>query len=182
MPSRSRVRLDLSPLRRLRADVRALSHGGGTGPLADFVYRQWPQIDLDFQRRRYLANNRGGGEWPPLSPVTIGNRADKGAGGILIETRTLYSALIPGRPGNLIRRRAGRPGSEVGIGGGSHPGGLSIGAIAEFHNSGGFFGNARVPARPPMALLPDDVGRQQMLAAAARALRLQVARLPRVRR
>jgi hypothetical protein len=68
---------------------------------------------LDDIRGRFLANSKGGGEWPDLAPSTKAARARRmgrrgGAGAlsrfpILIETGALLRSLSPGQAGSIQR-------------------------------------------------------------------------------
>lgn len=180
MPVTHRVRLDLLPLQTLRKRVSADLRGAGGGPISQALLRDWPRRFFGFQQREFRRNSSGGGDWPPLSPATLGARRSQGRRGrrILRVTDAIYGALFPGRPGNVIRR-VGVGGIEMGIGGGArHPeAGMSIGRLAEIHHGGA--GN--VPARPVMR--PIDVATAgQMFNDMAAAMQKLVRSLPKLKR
>ena len=114
------------------------------------------RVYLAAVRERYNRLSRGGGEWPPLSPVTIARKQSRSGsrlGGeppsaILKDTGQLFNALEPGAPGNTFRDTP--DGILVGIGGPvAHAGSTATMAqIAEFHQVGA----GKLPARPIMFL------------------------------
>jgi hypothetical protein len=151
MPVTSKVSLDLRPLKQLRRSVSADLRGGGNGPIGRALTKKWPERFFAFQRREFVRNSAGGGKWAPLSPATLGRRRAEGFHGKLIlrVTRTIFNALFPGRPGNVVRRK-GAGVVEMGIGGDDrHPEArMTIARLAQLHHEGGTNLPARVVINP----------------------------------
>lgn len=178
------VHLRLQGIQTLADTVRRGLQGSGVGQsVGELVLRrmlkQWGVRYIEFVRRRYmrLSRSNGGGEWPPLSPITIAKRRQgkrgtsrvrdpvtrefvRGAGtaAILVDTGSLIAALNIGAPGNLFRNMSnGR--LRVGFAPTRHPGKpgeasiLTFAEIATIHNFGRR-GTPRIPARP-ILVAPD---------------------------
>ena len=138
----TRIRIDLSPLKRFDSALRA-GQRGAPGPINDLFTLMGEQY-LAFAQRRFNAFSRGGGRWPPLQASTKAARRKAAKGGaakrtfsILRDTGMLYNALGRGHPGNTFKRVRG--GIVVGIGETDpHQGGkaLTMARLAQFHNFG----------------------------------------------
>jgi len=182
------VNIDLSALIHLSKQIEKglQAHTGHIGN----AFLQWARLYRAFAKERYDVYSKGGGDWPPLSPLTIlarrhgkggkfkrGKKAYQAAvasgGGqvsILRDTNTLYKTLSPdlGYPGQL--QEDVPYGVVVGIGGPHlHPnGGATIADIASFHQAG----SPKLPQRkiivappPPLvmkmaALMLEAVGKE----------------------
>lgn len=97
-PRRATVRLDLRGLLKFRF----LSKDSGDAKM----YAQWRARYLGMTRKRFLANSRGGGEWPDLSASTIARRR-KGSSSILRDTGTMFGALDLSNASNFEMVSAG---------------------------------------------------------------------------
>lgn len=152
MMAKPDVTIDLRPLERFQGQFRA-QLAGAPGPIDGFFKQAGTRI-LAMQQRRYTQLSRGGsfmGEtWEPLAPSTLRGkrrrrrrRTARGPRKVatLIDTATTKNALLQGAPGNVMRRVPG--GIELGIGGGAHPAGGTIGQIASYHHTGA----GRLPQR-----------------------------------
>ena len=116
------VRINVRPLRKFSAALRADLKQGGHGP-ARRMLRQVGIRYLSFVKRRFVRFSRGGGDWKPLAASTVKSRSrtstgrrrhraaaavvrQTGTGGrvaILRNTSTLLAALTLGNPGNLFK-------------------------------------------------------------------------------
>lgn len=128
------------------------------------IFEAWGRIYRQAMGMRFNRLARGGNDkeaWAPLKESTI-KRRRKGKGkkrnvSILIDSGTLWSTLEPtfcvdGQL-QLIEDRS----ITVGISGGAHPGGMTIGKLAGIHH----FGTKRIPARP-ILVEPDERTKKQM--------------------
>lgn len=141
------VRLNLKPLRRFAAAIRADLRTTGNGPVRRAM-RQWAARYRGFAQSRFDRYSKGGGDWPPLAASTRQRRRKarkgrtKGAArsfSLLRDTGLLFAALNPvwsRKPGALQKDIPF--GVRVGYGGPSkHPGGkATIADIAGFHDTG----------------------------------------------
>lgn len=129
-----KTKLNLKQLERYRRILNADLKGSGNGPVRRAM-RQWSHRYKTFIRRRYSRFSRGGGDWPPLSPITI---ARKGSTGILVDTGTMFGATDPQFFVAGWLNKSIRNGITVGFGGpGSHPSGeKTIAQLAEIHQTG----------------------------------------------
>lgn len=187
-----RVQIDAGGLDVLAESVaRGLRSASPTGGQVHFrrMLKRWGVRYLEFTRRRYyrLARSGGGGEWPPLSPVTIARRRQGRAGSsrvrdpvtgqmvegvgiaaILIDTASLIAALNIGAPGSLFKETENGT-LRVGFAPVKHPGEdsgpLTFAEIARIHQ----FGAGRIPARP-ILVAPDATTLAGMASDAKRAV------------
>lgn len=125
------------------------------------------QMAVDFRgflHARFLRNSKGGGAWPgPAASTRRGRQRPSSRyrgplNSVLIDTGTLLDSVQPDfvrAPGQFEQRT--NSGVSVGIRGGSHPGGGSVGRLAEYHQ----FGTNRIPARP-IIVAPDRVTLSKM--------------------
>lgn len=139
------VRLNLEPLRRFAAAIRADLRASGNGPIRRAI-RQWAARYRSFAQLRFDRYSKGGGDWAPLAESTKRRRrkARKGHQGprsfsLLWDTGLMFEALNPvwkRKPGALQQDIPF--GVRAGYGGpAKHPGGkASIADIAMFHNTG----------------------------------------------
>lgn len=146
------IKLNLGPFNQFRKQTTADLKGTGSGPIADAIQHRWAYRYLEYSRKKYRENAAGGGDWPPNAPATL--KKDKSLGlkrkGIQRVTDTMYNALIPGNPGNVITKIKG--GVRIGVGGaGRHPSSpLGIGELSKVLTEG----RAYTPPRP--VLYPPD--------------------------
>lgn len=127
--------------------------------------RAWGVRYSAFSKRKFVANSRGGGDWPPLAPSTIAARRGPQPGrGRTAGTGPRRGRRAPGRAPARGGRSAGRSvailrdtgrlfqalnlaaagnymrdipgGIRFGIVGGGHGGANSIGQIARWHHTG----------------------------------------------
>jgi hypothetical protein len=188
---RAQVHISVAGLQTLAASVQqglTTQAGGATGGVVfRRMLKQWGVRYLEFTRRRYMRLSRsgGGGEWPPLSPVTIARRREgrpgssrvrdpvtrrfvQGAGraAILVDTGSLIAALNIGAPGSLFKHMPGGA-LRVGFAPTGHPGegAMTFAEIATIHN----FGRGRIPARP-ILVAPDQTTIAGMRSDARRAV------------
>lgn len=181
-----KYKMNDKPLRELQ---KLLDRGGDGGPLRD-MFTQWGRRYLTFVRRRFVRFSRGGGGWEPLAESTKrGRRGPKrrktrsgraraktttrGSGrrfAILRDTGTLFNALSPGAPGNLLDVM--KEGVRVGFSGRHrHPKGkATIADIAEFHQAGG----KHLPKRE-ILVEPDERLARSMYRDATRAVQKMLA-------
>lgn len=181
--------IDARKLKELTRRVRA---GGLTS-----VYNQWGTRYLTWTRRRFKKNSKGGGEWPPLSPVTltyrrvIGSPLTRTKGGrkrskkakakfkekfsgaakkakILIDTGVLFKSLTEGAKGNLFQKL--NRGIRVGFSNTKvHKGrSFTIRQLAMWHQVGSHVTN--LPARPILHN-PDSKFKIQMVQSLAKGIR-----------
>ncbi len=142
----SDVRLNLEPLKRFAAAIRADLRTTGNGPIRRAM-RQWAARYRGFAQQRFDKFSKGGGDWPPLAASTKARRrkARKGSKGarsfslLRSDASLLFNALNPTwtrKPGAL--QQDIQFGVRVGFGGpAKHPGGkATIADIAGFHDSG----------------------------------------------
>lgn len=187
-----RVHVDTGGLDLLAESVaRGLRSASPTGGAVHFrrMLKRWGVRYLEFTRRRYfrLARSGGGGEWPPLSPVTIARRRQGRAGSsrlrdpstgkmvegvgtaaILIDTASLIAALNIGAPGSLFKETAAgtlRVGFAPVQHTGDESGPITFAEIARIHQ----FGSGRIPARP-ILVAPDVATLAGMASDAKRAV------------
>lgn len=121
------------------------------GPPVQRILTKWEARYRAYAWNHFDIASKGGGKWPPLSPITIerrrrGKRKDAPRATILRDTNTLFTVLNPGianAPGSVSRRQGFSV--TVGYGGpAGHPNGkATIADIAAFHNAG----EGRVPKR-----------------------------------
>jgi len=147
----NRVIVDLKKLKRFRKVVDVDLRRKGNGPIRKAL-KQWAYRYRSFARRRWLAQSKGGGDWPVLKPQTIARRRKK-SDKILIDTATMLGGFTPefgNKPGQIEEDISF--GIRVGLGGSSpHPrGGVTLGDLYRIHH----FGQGRVPARP-LVVQPD---------------------------
>lgn len=141
--------------------LSGLIHIFKPGAALKAIYKQWATLYLSFIRRRYNDLSRTGGEWPPLHPKTIER---KNSSIILKDLGILFNALFPGAAGNVFK--IGNDGAIVGISGGSHGDGSTIGNIALAHQTGA--GN--LPRRE-IFVVPDPKTIDRMAAAFSAAIK-----------
>ena len=154
------------------------------------IMKKWSALLRNFLDVRFTKFSRGGGDWAPLSPVTIARKRAKAskrgkgrsqeqrmldslfdATSILIDTGVLRTALNAHSPGSITRELfdANELSVEVGIGGSSkHPSSknLTIGQIASLHQYGG----KNMPARP-IVVKPDQSVIEEMKQIAIREIK-----------
>ncbi len=158
----STVRLNLEPLKRFAAAIRADLRTTGNGPIRRAM-RQWAARYRGFAQQRFDKFSKGGGGWPPLAASTKARRRKarkgrkKGAArsfSLLRDTGLLFAALDTPwtrKPGAL--QEDIEFGVRVGYGGpAKYPGGkATIADIAGFHQEG----KGRLPKRE-IIVDPDD--------------------------
>lgn len=141
------VRLNLKPLKRFAAAIRADLRLTGNGPVRRAM-RQWAERYRSFAQLRFDSFSKGGGDWAPLKESTKKRRRKarkgrlKGAArsfSILRDNNLLFPALTPvwnRKPGALQKDITF--GVRVGYGGpAKYPGGkATIADIATFHDTG----------------------------------------------
>lgn len=141
------VRLNLEPLKRFAAAIRADLRTTGNGPIRRAM-RQWAARYRGFAQQRFDRFSKGGGDWPPLAASTKARRRKarkgrkKGATrsfSLLRDTGLMFAALDTPwsrKPGALQKDIPF--GVRAGFGGpAKYPGGkATIADIAGFHDSG----------------------------------------------
>lgn len=75
------VTVNIPGLERYQKAIRAQLISGVDGPV-NKALRNWARRYRSFVQRRFVTYSRGGGDWPPLSPLTIARRR-KGRGNTL---------------------------------------------------------------------------------------------------
>lgn len=169
------VKIDLSALKhfkdKLNKDLRAGGQITGGSPINNAI-KQWGVRYRSFIRERFIIYSRGGGNWPPLKPLTIKRKLKgkkKGKSSILIDTGQMFAALDPiftSKPGALNEKIPF--GVRIGYGGPGvytkkYGGAVTIADVAHFHQTGA----GRLPKReiivPPDAktveLMTQDMNR-----------------------
>lgn len=151
------VSTDLRGLRRFREDIKPFAKTREVATL----FNKWAADYRTFLKARYEKFSKGGGNWRRLRPETIRRKRRRGGKRfILRDTDVLYRALnrrfTPAA--GAFQRRVGF-GVEVGFSDTfRHPhsrSGVTVGAIASYHNAGG----GRLPRRQIM-VLPDQRTKQ----------------------
>lgn len=168
--TKSRVRVNLRPLKRLADGIKSLSLQA-RGPFR-IMLAQWSRRYRSFARQRFDRYSKGGGNWQPLAFSTTQRKGRKKRkskavatasslaldSGVLVpaaglgrrvtllrETGTLFRVLAPriGQPGQL--EKPIRYGVRVGYGGPApHPRAkVSVATLAEWHQTGA----GRLPKR-----------------------------------
>lgn len=168
------VNLNLEPLRRFAAAVRADLRRTGNGPVRRAI-RQWAARYRGFAQNRFDSYSKGGGDWAPLAESTKKRRRKARKGrkrgatrsfSILRDNNLLFEALETPwtrKPGAL--QQDIQFGVRVGYGGPSkYPGGkATIADIAMFHDTGA--GNLperkiiELPDFPTLELMKGDMER-----------------------
>lgn len=118
--------------------------------LAKDIVGVWKQIYRSFIRQRFVSFSRGGGDWPPLKPSTLAKRRKgKGSGtaAILRDTGLLFASLQPGVEGTGLLQATDRPLGFTAFMDSKQTyakgGGVSLGDVANFHQTGA----GRLPVR-----------------------------------
>jgi hypothetical protein len=127
------------------------------GPLRD-GFRKAAAVYLDSERKIYLRNARGGGDWAALAPSTVREKKRKGVDkGILRRSDRGVDSLVPGHADNVLTDlpRGERCGTAV--------------PYLRHHLKRA----GKRPARPPMRRKPDAATVAKMKAPIARGLALQ---------
>lgn len=155
------VRLNLEPLKRFAAAIRADLRTTGNGPIRRAM-RQWAARYRGFAQQRFDKFSKGGGDWPPLAESTKKRRRKARKGrkkgavrsfSLLRDTGLMFNALDTPwtrKPGALQKDIPF--GVRAGYGGpAKHPGGkATIADIAGFHQAG----KGRLPKRE-IIVVPD---------------------------
>jgi hypothetical protein len=139
------VKLNLSGFKKLISNTKKSFESTSKNPTP--VQRKWGRFILSFLQRRFNKFSRGGGNWKPLKKATIARRKKPAKGkkggsrvaAILVDTRSVFNALKPGKKGNLFIafKRFRRSGIRVGYNEqDKHSGGQTIHDIARYHNYG----------------------------------------------
>lgn len=175
---------DLKRFDDLLAAVRADLAGTGNGPLRKGI-RNAGVVYLQNMQERFLQFSRGGGDWPPLSPVTLMRRLRRGKGGktlkrprrltalnshMLYDTKTLYEGLTPQYPATAAGQvfEDTPNGMRMGYGGNAiHPatGKVRVADVASWQHNG----TRRIPPRQ-ILVVPATSAQAQMQVAMQKGL------------
>lgn len=173
-----KVTIDVNPLRSFRTQVSADIKNPG-GEIGSVVMKSWPEHYFEYLRKRYRQNSAGGGDWPALSKRTLEKKVERK--GIVRISDTIYNALKPGNPGNMVKKVSGNKGVRLGIGGENvHPGSkLPIGKLAALLSSGNPEKN--LPARP-IIVAPDTETLTRLRISTQRGFAKFIRKLPKASR
>ena len=136
------VKVKIDGLDRLRKAIQA------NPALGRDIAAAWSTIYRAFVRQRFVAQSRGGGEWPPLAASTVARRRKgrgNGSPAILRDTGALLAALQPALGNEGLLQATPRPlGFTATLGGGrSYKNGATLVEVATYHHEGA----GRLPAR-----------------------------------
>lgn len=131
----------------------------------DPIFEAWGTIYRAAMQERFSKFARGGGDWEPLAPSTIkrrrrpkrGRKKKQRTASILMNTGTLWGTLSPQFNVDGQYQVIDKNSVSIGIEGGEHPSGMTIGKLAAIHH----YGTEHIPARS-ILVEPDEATQDQM--------------------
>jgi len=102
-----KIKFNIKPLEKFRKDFSRQMKSNSLHTTLGSMWKLIGIVYLTFTRKRFSNYSRGGGNWPPLSPLTLarrrkGKRGNKAS--ILYDTGILFGALSIGTRGNFFKK------------------------------------------------------------------------------